>query len=209
MIQISRKFDGGFNLLVVSLIGLLAGSLLGTADAQIVVRNRVIIGGQQEGDRIVIGGRDVDVAQALMALQRVNGASDQGDVEEVNLATLRTDPELESILEKAKRFQDDGNYRVATKLMQAVLERSGDALFSNDNQVYFSLVRQVEQLLATLPAEGLAAYRLEADAEARAMIAAGEQGDLENALNQVVSRYFVSSVGDEAAVRLGLSLIHI
>ena len=124
MIQISRKFDGGFNLLVVSLIGLLAGSLLGTADAQIVVRNRVIIGGQQEGDRIVIGGRDVDVAQALMALQRVNGASDQGDVEEVNLATLRTDPELESILEKAKRFQDDGNYRVATKLMQAVLELS-------------------------------------------------------------------------------------
>ena len=203
MIQISRKFDGGFNFLVVSLIGLLAGSLLGTADAQIVVRNRVIIGGQQDNNGIVIGGQENELAQALIALQQGNGASDQGDLEELNLAALRTDPELESILEKAKRFQDDGNYRVATKLMQAVLERSGDALFSNDNQVYFSLVRQVEQLLATLPAEGLAAYRLEADAEARAMIAAGEQGDLENSLNQVVNRYFVSSVGDEAAVRLG------
>ena len=210
MIQISRKFDGGFTLLVVSLIGVLAGPIIGAAEAQVVVRNRIIIGDVPillndlpDDNRIIIGGNDVDVFQALMGLQQVNGASDNSDLEELNLASLRTDPELESILEKAKRFQDDGNYRVATKLMQAVLERSGDSLFSDDDQVYFSLVRQVEQLLAGLPAEGLAAYRLEADAEARAIIFAGEEGDLEAALNQVVGRYFISSVGDEAAVRLG------
>ena len=203
MTQISRKFDGGFTLLAVSLIGLLAGSIIGTADAQIVVRNHLIIGGQQDNNRLVIGGRDADVAQALMALQQVNGVGGQSELEELNLAPLRTNPELESILEQAKRYQDDGNYRVATQLMQAVLEQSGDTLFSNDEQIYFSLVRQVEQLLAGLPAEGLAAYRLEADAEARAIISAGEEGDLEAALNQVVGRYFISSVGDEAAVRLG------
>ena len=73
MTQISRKFDGGFTLLAVSLIGLLAGSIIGTADAQIVVRNHLIIGGQQDNNRLVIGGRDADVAQALMALQQVNG----------------------------------------------------------------------------------------------------------------------------------------
>ena len=122
---------------------------------------------------------------------------------EVSLATLRTDPELETILEKAKRFQADGNFRVATKLMQAVLERAGEALYTDDEQVYFSLVRQVEQQLAALPPEGLAAYRLEADAEALALIAKGEQGNLADALNQVVGRYFISSVGDDAALRLG------
>ena len=173
MIQISRKFDGGFALLAASLIGLLAGPILGTADAQNIFRD--------------LHG----------------GVENPPSIEELNQATLQTDPELESYLEKAKRYQDDGNYRVATKLMQVVLERSGDALFSKDNRVYFSLVRQVEQQLAALPVEGLDAYRLEADAEARAIIAAGEQSDLENALNQVVGRYFISSVGDEAAVRLG------
>ena len=122
---------------------------------------------------------------------------------EVSLATLQTDPELDSILEKAKRFQDDGNFRVATKLMQAVLERSGSALYTNDEQTYFSLVRQVERQLAALPLEGLLAYRIEADAEALALVSAGEQGNLADALNQVVSRYFISSVGDDAAVRLG------
>ena len=122
---------------------------------------------------------------------------------ESNLAALQTDPELESILEKAKRFQADGNFRVATKLMQAVLERSGDSLFSDDEQTYFSLVRQVEQQLAALPPEGLAAYRLEADAEALSIIAAGERGNLTDALSQVVGKFFMSSVGDKAAVRLG------
>ena len=101
MTQISRKFDGGFTLLAVSLIGLLAGSIIGTADAQIVVRNRLIIGGQQDNNRLVIGGRDADVAQALMALQQVNGVGGQSELEELNLAPLRTNPELESILEQA------------------------------------------------------------------------------------------------------------
>ena len=196
MIQISRKFNGGFTLLVLSLLGLLAGSITGTADAQIDVGNRII-----NGRPLALGKEDLQ--QLIGRGARVLPAATQSDLEDLNLAPLRTNPELESILEKAKRYQDDGNYRVATQLMQAVLEQSGDTLFSNDEQVYFSLVRQVEKQLAALPAEGLAAYRLEADAEARAIISAGEQGNLENALHQVVGRYFVSSVGDEAAVRLG------
>ena len=92
MTQISRKFDGGFTLLAVSLIGLLAGSIIGTADAQIVVRNHLIIGGQQDNNRLVIGGRDADVAQALMALQQVNGVGGQSELEELNLCLLYTSP---------------------------------------------------------------------------------------------------------------------
>lgn len=173
MIQIYRRIAGRFMLLVAGVFCLVAESTPRSGQAQVVFGNQPF------------------------------GPVESTDESAINLATLQTDPELESILEKAKRFQADGNFRVATKLMQAVLERSGDALYSDDEWVYFSLVRQVEQQLAALPEEGLAAYRIEADAEARAMIAAGERGDLANALSQVVSRYFVSSVGDEAAVRLG------
>ena len=173
MIQISRRIAGKFMLLVAGVFCLVAESTPRPVWAQVVFGNQPL------------------------------GTVESADESAKNLPTLQTDPELEAILEKAKRFQTDGNYRVATKLMQAVLERSGDALYSDDEWVYFSLARQVEQQLAALPEEGLAAYRIEADAEARAMIAAGERGDLANALSQVVSRYFVSSVGDEAAVRLG------
>ena len=139
--------------------------------------------------------------QAQLIIRRRASGIDSGPG--TKIAVLQTDPELESILEKAKRFQDDGNFRVATKLMQAVLERSGNSLFSNDDQTYFSLVRQVEQQLAAMPPEGLAAYRLEADAEALALVAAGERGDLAGALKQVVDKFFISSLGDDAAFRLG------
>lgn len=128
-----------------------------------------------------------------------------------DLTAIRTDPELEAILEKAERFKQDNNFRVATQLLQAVLERSGDALYSDDGQIYYSLVRQVEQRLSELPPEGLLAYRANADAEAKALIARGKRGDEMASpiasqiasLNQVVSKYFISSVGDDAAAKLG------
>ena len=175
MTQSSWRIFSGLTLLSASLFCLLSEPVSVTAQAQIVIPGMPF-------------GR---------------GGLDESNFGEVDVSVLKTDPELETILEQAKRFQDDGNFRVATKLMQAVLERSGDALYSDDEQVYFSLVRQVEQQLAELPAEGLAAYRLEADADAKAIVSAGEQGNLANALNQVVNTYFICSIGDEAAFRLG------
>ena len=118
-------------------------------------------------------------------------------------ASLKTDPDVEQILEKANRYADDGNYRIAAQLWQVVIDRSGDALYSEDDWIYYSLVNRVERLLADLPAEGLAAYRINADANARQILASGETETDAEALNRVVQQYFLSSVGDDAAFRLG------
>ena len=118
-------------------------------------------------------------------------------------AVLKTDPNLEGILEKAERFREDGNYRVASKLWQAVLNQSGDSLYSSDGANYFSLVEQVESILASLPEDGLDAYRVLADAEAKEILASAPTRTDEVALNQIVRQYFVSSLGDEAAFDLG------
>ena len=116
---------------------------------------------------------------------------------------LQTNPDLESILQQAERIRDDGNYRVAAQLWDAVLKQSGDSLYSSDGSTYYSLVEQVEGILATLPPEGLAVYRVLADAEAKEIMAqANGPNDIE-ALNEVVRQYFVSSLGDEAAFKLG------
>jgi outer membrane protein assembly factor BamB len=118
-------------------------------------------------------------------------------------AVLKTDPDLEQSLATAERLKNDGNYRYATQVWQAVLQRSGDSLYSTDKVTYFSLVQQVEQILAELPREGLIAYRIVADAEAKEILAeAGDPNDL-TALNKVVRQYFISSLGDDAAYQLG------
>ncbi len=118
-------------------------------------------------------------------------------------ATLKTDPRLESILEKADRFRKDGNYRFASQLWQAVLLQSGDALFSQDDTTYFSLVQQVEKIIAALPPEGLKNYRITADASAKEIMAQADPYNPTTSLNQVVRQYFLSSLGDDAAFKLG------
>lgn len=118
-------------------------------------------------------------------------------------AVLKTDPELEDVLEKAERMRNDGQYRVACTLWQAVLNRSGDALFSSDGQIYYSLVEQVEAILAELPPDGLVAYRVIADAAAKEILAEAADAADVTALNSVVRNYFISSLGDEAAFNLG------
>lgn len=131
-------------------------------------------------------------------------AQNQLDESEVESgAVLKTDPDLEDVLKTAERKRADGQYRVASKLWQAVLQRSGDSLYSADGTNYFSLVRQVEAILSGLPADGLAAYRVIADADAKEILAEAKDENDVVALNKVVRLYFMSSLGDEAAYRLG------
>lgn len=118
-------------------------------------------------------------------------------------AALKTDPELAAVLEKADEFKKDGNYRVAAKLWQSVLERSGDTLYSDDDETYYSLAGKVETIIAGLPPEGLRAYRISADASATEILAQATSEDDLQPLHRVVKEYFLSSHGDDAAYRLG------
>ena len=157
------------------------------------------------------------VMLALMSLQVANAAAAQfprivvqanrlGAAPAVDKtydeAALKTDPDLEALMDKAERYRNDGNYRVAATLWQAVLQRSGDALYSDDQQTYFSLVQRVERVLAELPPEGLDAYRVTADAEAQEILNQQPLHDV-TALATVVQKYFISSQGDDAAFELG------
>jgi outer membrane protein assembly factor BamB len=121
-----------------------------------------------------------------------------------NGASLKTDPELERLLRRAEQFAADGRYDLATVLWQKVLEESGDILRTTNGQVYTSMAAEVERTLAKLPAEGLKVYRITADGEAHAIMASINQGvDEEEALSKIVRRYFMSSLGDDAAYKLG------
>lgn len=162
------------------------------AEGQVVARPQF--------DEIEIQGRMLEIRGGLRAFDFGDGNFD----EPVNAegAILKTNPDLELDLEKAERYKNDGNYDVACQLWQIVLDKSGDTLYSEDGEVYFSMVRQVEKILATLPEKGLRVYRIKADAEAAQIMAQGRGPLDEQSLSRVVRKYFVSSIGDDAAFRL-------
>lgn len=118
-------------------------------------------------------------------------------------ASLNTDPDLMERLKKADEFKKDGSFRAASKLWQSVLGESGDILYTEDDETYFSLTERVESVLAELTPEGLSSYRIAADAAAREILAQSKNDYDLDALNQVVKSYFLSSLGDDAAYQLG------
>ena len=117
-------------------------------------------------------------------------------------AALKTDPEQQRLLTRAQQCVEDGRLDLAAVLWQKVLDESGDTLISRDGRIYTSLVEEVERTIAKLPPEALETYRVSADGEAQAVLAAASPGAEEDALAIVVRRFFLSSHGDDAAYTL-------
>ena len=128
-------------------------------------------------------------------------------------AALKTDPEYQRLLTRAEQCVQEGRLDLAAVLWQKVLDEAGDTLMvqkvieplgpaSTPLMIYGSVAQQVERTLARLPPAALASYRTSADAEARALLAAAGADGEEEALAQVVRRFFLSSIGDDAAYKL-------
>lgn len=132
-------------------------------------------------------------------------------VAEINdKAILKTDADLEALLVKAERYLEEGNYRIATRIWQEVIGRCGDTLYSSDEEMYYSVGRQVEKRIAQLPPDGLRTYRISADAGAAEILAALGPSERTAALQRIINEYFLSSAGDDAALELaGLALDHL
>jgi hypothetical protein len=131
------------------------------------------------------------------------GEENPDDKRFVGGASLKTEPDLESRLARARLFAEEGTYNHASTLWQNVLNQSGDTLITRDGRTYVSLAEDVERTIAKLPIGGLRIYRITADGEAQAILADGVGEKEEQALAEVVRKYFVSSLGDDAAFKLG------
>ncbi len=122
---------------------------------------------------------------------------------------LETNGDVDGLLDQAGRFLDAGEYRKAVVLYQHVANKYGSVLTSRDGRFYEPARLRVERTLAGLNDEGLAVYRLTADGEAQALLGGQDVRTCRDAaaLRQVVRRYFVSSIGDDAAMVLGSILL--
>src|SRR4051812_25754312 len=118
-------------------------------------------------------------------------------------AALKTDPEQQRLLKRAEQCVADGRLDLAAVLWQKVLDEAGDTLMTRDGKKYTSLAEEVERMLSTVDPLALKTYRIAADGEAQAVLARGTPDKEEEALAIVVRRYFLSSIGDDAAYKLG------
>ncbi len=117
-------------------------------------------------------------------------------------ATLQTNPDIEEVLRKAQGYMDEGNYRAASRFWEAAVQRAGDQLYSTDGEIYYPLVRRIEEIISKLPPEGLETYRIAADAAATEYLADDGKTEAVSRWQKVVDFAFLSSQGDRAALQL-------
>ncbi|MFT5854412.1 MAG: outer membrane protein assembly factor BamB [Verrucomicrobiales bacterium] len=159
------------------------------------------------GAQIIVEG---GVQLQLAAADPFGSATDKAG--QLAGAEMKTDSGSEEILVQAEQFVQQKRYDLASILWQRVIDESGDQVFTREEwkqttthnlyQKYRSVSGDIESTLASLPPEGLAAYRLKADGEARALMNSADAKNRESALAEVVRRFFLSKLGDEAAFEL-------
>ncbi|MEX2214997.1 MAG: PQQ-binding-like beta-propeller repeat protein [Phycisphaeraceae bacterium] len=150
---------------------------------------------------IVLGG-----GRRVMMLQE----EETVEVSTTNGASLPTDSRIDDIIKGALKFTEEGRFDLAVVAWQDILDKGSSVLRTSDGVRYTAVQYFVESQLARLATEspdGLREYRLKADGEARALIAQAVDENEEQALSQVVRRYFFSSLGDDAAYALGLLML--
>ncbi len=111
--------------------------------------------------------------------------------------------EVKEAFDDFERFSRRGAWERATKALYAIPEAQITRFVDGPDGFIIPVARKRRAVLAGLSPEGQAAYRLFYDADAKKMLD-GAEGPTEQAtLEKLFSAYFLSSVGDNAADRLG------
>ena len=111
--------------------------------------------------------------------------------------------EVKEAIDDFERFSRRKAWERALKALYTIPEPQALRFVDGDNGFIIPVARKRRLLLTALPPEGLAAYRLFYDAEARKLLdEADGPAELKN-LERIYSAYFTTAVGDNAADRLG------
>ncbi len=102
-----------------------------------------------------------------------------------------------------ERFVRRGAWERATKALYAVPDDQARRFVDGPEGFIISVARKRRAVLGSLSPEGLAAYRLFYDAEAQKLLDSAEGATEQATLERIFSSYFPTSVGDDAADRLG------
>src|SRR4051794_29522064 len=111
--------------------------------------------------------------------------------------------ETKEAFDDFERFARRGAWERATKALYAIPEAQAARFMDGQDGFIVSVARKRRAVLAGLSPEGQAAYRLFYDPEARKLLDQAEGAGEQAALERLFSSYFLTTVGDNAADRLG------
>jgi outer membrane protein assembly factor BamB len=111
--------------------------------------------------------------------------------------------EVKEAFDDFERFQRRGAWERALKALYTIPEQQAARFVDGDNGFVVPVARKRRQVLAALPPAGQSAYRLFYDAEAKKLFDEAKGDSEQKNLERVYSAYFTTSVGDNAADRLG------
>ena len=163
----------------------------------------------------VLGIGDWVVADWIVLQQQVAAAPmnfakpvQQANVEVLNGTDLLSVSEIKRILRRAQDYAREGNAGDAVVLYQQLLDNARGTLATLDDKkdIYRPLRLLVERALSE-NGDLLSKYRLAADGAARGLLLTATGDKQLPVLREVVRRFFMSSVGDDAAYRLAAVLM--
>jgi len=111
--------------------------------------------------------------------------------------------EAKEAFDDFERFARRGAWERATKALYAIPEAQAARFVDAPDGFIIPVARKRRAVLAGLSPEGQAAYRLFYDADAKKLLEQAEGPAEQAALERIFSAYFLTSVGDNAADRLG------
>jgi len=112
-------------------------------------------------------------------------------------------PEVKEALDDFDRFGRRGAWDRALKSLYSIPEPQSVRFIDGENGFVIPVASKRRTLLAALPTEGLAAYKTFHDDDARKLFEEADGPNQLRDLERVYSSYFSTSVGDNAADRLG------
>ena len=111
--------------------------------------------------------------------------------------------EVKEAFDDFDRFNRRGAWERATKALDSIPEAQAGRFLDGPDGFIIPVARKRRAALAGLAPEGLAAYRLFHDADAKKQLDAAEGPTEQATLERLFSAFFLTSSGDDAADRLG------
>lgn len=153
------------------------------------------------------------IAQMGFAAPAIETASgDEPPSTPTNFAFLKASSRVVESIDDFRRYSAKKSWELAFHALDSIEESGNTGTVPAGDGLLVPVRVRVQQLLLSLPPEGRDAYRLFNDAGAKQLwehvqdTASKMQPDEPGALRKLVDRYFLTSVGDLAADRLGDAL---
>jgi outer membrane protein assembly factor BamB len=152
----------------------------------------------------VCGPMDPAAVQAQVAVKADPSPAAEGTETQKRAFNLPSLPgDVSEALEDFGRHSKRGAWERAFKSLQKMQEANPNGMVPSSEGFLLSARARLWEALAALPPEGRDAYRIFFDPEAKKLIAEAQGQAEAEKLNKVFSAYFATSVGDQAADRLG------